>query len=434
MSAGIVARFPWQALYLPGLDEQPFAVVISDTRVSASCGGTPYKQLAPKQFRLAKNLMACFTSSNLTATADALLLKGRDRSNKKTGLATPRDLSRLGSMLRASHLKYGGHSEIVATIWPRGASGPTVVELMPPSYQAREVDGIVGIGSRDVLARFSELYRERPLANLQYAGIVETAAASLGAAFSQAVEEVGSPSVALPLQVTTVHRHDILARRMDLVRSGTKSVEPLTAAVDSLALPSNRVRVDQYVGGRLRAERLMKGIGVPEAELRIALHYGEHHALAFAAILDKDALYYGTGRLSSAYGFYNVRHRDGGTDVYGLGGFHAFQGSSPLDSITGAERVEQARPNVRMLDLTYVPIPDSQNRRTLTLDLDPVNPPNVFDLWLGESGKDDFPSTVLGSYAVGVEVLGSVIAAWARPQMAIVVARDSRIDNLKLTT
>ena len=72
------------------------------------------------------------------------------------------NVKRLGEILRESHEKYGGVIELLACVWVAGGEHQQILELMPPSYEPRPRSGIVGIGDRDVLRRFKEIFVEDP--------------------------------------------------------------------------------------------------------------------------------------------------------------------------------------------------------------------------------------------------------------------------------
>lgn len=100
---------------------------------------------------------------------------------------------------------------------------------MPPAYVPKPRIGIVGIGDRAVLQRFKDVFTEDPspscpieatpemLENLSKAvGYpvslgsrfpIENALAELVSAFSQAIEEVKSPGVGLPVQAITITKN-----------------------------------------------------------------------------------------------------------------------------------------------------------------------------------------------------------------------------------
>ncbi len=90
-------------------------------------------------------------SSNVDATIRALL-RCAGTSNVK----------RLGSILKESHEKYGGATELLACVWSTGGHSQQILEVMPPSYEPRPRTGIVGSGDPKVLKRFKEIFREDP--------------------------------------------------------------------------------------------------------------------------------------------------------------------------------------------------------------------------------------------------------------------------------
>lgn len=70
MSVAIVAQFPWRGVRILGEVIDPFCLIFTDTRVTA--GGQALRPDLPKQFCLSKNLIACYTSSNVYALTEAL--------------------------------------------------------------------------------------------------------------------------------------------------------------------------------------------------------------------------------------------------------------------------------------------------------------------------------------------------------------------------
>jgi len=114
----------------------------------------------------------------------------------------------------------------LACVWETGGDRQQILELMPPSYEPKLRSGIVGIGDRDVLKRFKEIFREDPSPHLPIEATPEMieniskavgyrvdfgsrfpitqAIAQITSDFTEAIEEVESPRVALPVHALTI--------------------------------------------------------------------------------------------------------------------------------------------------------------------------------------------------------------------------------------
>ena len=115
---------------------------------------------------------------------------------------------------------------MLACVWSTGGHGPQILEVMPPSYEPRPRTGIVGIGDRAVLQRFKEVFRENPSPHIPIETTLEmleniskafgytvdfgswfpiySAIAAVTSAFTEAIEDVESPTVALPVHALTI--------------------------------------------------------------------------------------------------------------------------------------------------------------------------------------------------------------------------------------
>jgi hypothetical protein len=80
-------------------------IMCADTLVVKGQSFEPFDFLLAKQYGLSRNLIVCYTSSNVDATFRALL-RCAGTSNVK----------RLGSTLREVHEKYGGATELLACV------------------------------------------------------------------------------------------------------------------------------------------------------------------------------------------------------------------------------------------------------------------------------------------------------------------------------
>jgi hypothetical protein len=116
---------------------------------------------------------------------------------------------------------------------------------MPPSYEPRPRTGIVGIGDRGVLERFRENFREDPSPNLPiettpemreniskalgYPVVfgprfpIQNAMAEVGSAFTDAIEDVDSPTVALPAHLLTVTKEGYTTYHDFVIEPGKSS-------------------------------------------------------------------------------------------------------------------------------------------------------------------------------------------------------------------
>ncbi len=72
MTACIVAEFPWTAIAGVTKSERRGVIVCTDTRVITEPGGKIIPGIWAKQQQIAHNILVCYTSMNLAATATAL--------------------------------------------------------------------------------------------------------------------------------------------------------------------------------------------------------------------------------------------------------------------------------------------------------------------------------------------------------------------------
>jgi hypothetical protein len=211
VSVCVVAEYPFPSDKIVG--GTPYGVVVcTDTKITRP--GRAIKLLAAKQRPVSENILVCYTSSNFPVTTTALNVSTERRAC----------LKRLGRNLHAHHGKWGGLTELLAVVWHRDKVSPTVLELMPTKYEPRVRNGIVGIGDRDVLARFRELLdshfesdkAEIPMTlealeglskamggplNFNFTQAVLNGATPIAAALDQAVTDVQSPYCGTPIVV-----------------------------------------------------------------------------------------------------------------------------------------------------------------------------------------------------------------------------------------
>lgn len=212
MTVCIVAEFPWAAIATVTKAERPGAIICTDTRVTTSGGGVVPGVWA-KQEQVARNIVVCYTSSNLDATATAL-----------AGIIQTRTVRRIGIALRTAHKRQGGFTELLAVVW-RGDCPPKILELMPPVYEPRPRRGIIGIGNDDILRSFREQFFEQPRPDLlqpmteegratlsraigrqvqppRYS--VNDAATNVAGALIEAIQLCRKPTVEIPIQLSSI--------------------------------------------------------------------------------------------------------------------------------------------------------------------------------------------------------------------------------------
>jgi len=261
MSVCVAAQFPWfNITHLPGLD-MPGVVVCSDTRVVRGLGKVlPF--FASKQNLLSRNIFVCYTSTNVYATFQAL---GNSFGTK--------NVKAIAASLREAHSKWGGYTELLAIVWTRKFP-PQILELMPPGYGPKPRSGIVGIGDREVLTWMRDNFPKPNVEAPISADALEKAREFFGeftlpepsfsidegglqvvAAFSEAISQVGSPTVALPIQAAVINRGTV--RPLSVHSSGDlESWTELTIGRDRLSMPKlSPVRVSGSIPA-LRAVQL----------------------------------------------------------------------------------------------------------------------------------------------------------------------------------
>jgi hypothetical protein len=252
MSVCLVAEYPWKAVSPLIGREPPGLIMCSDTLVVAGRPQQPLDILLAKQYDLSRNLIVCYASSNVDATVRALVR-----------CAGTSNVRRLGEVLRESHEKYGGATELLACVWETGGERQQILEVMPPSYEPRPRSGIVGIGDRAVLERFKEVFREDPSPNLPIEPTpemleniskavghpvdfgprypIQKAIGEVMSAFTEAIEDVESHTVALPVHALTITKEGLTPYQA-VLRSAPGKYRTLTTPTDKLSL-LNRFKV-----------------------------------------------------------------------------------------------------------------------------------------------------------------------------------------------
>jgi len=84
-------------------------IMCSDTLVVAGQQQHPLDILLAKQYDLSQNLVVCYASSNVDATVRAVVR-----------CAGTSNVRRLGEVLRESHERYFGVTEMLACVWETG--------------------------------------------------------------------------------------------------------------------------------------------------------------------------------------------------------------------------------------------------------------------------------------------------------------------------
>jgi hypothetical protein len=206
MSVCIVAKYPWREVEQVAVGQPSGVIVCNDTRLTM--GGRPATAVVlPKQLAVARNLVVCYTSSNLSATSLAFA----------ESLHT-RDLRKVGKALRDAHQHWRGATELLGIVWRRRRD-PQILELMSPNYQPKRRSGILGIGDPGALnwfqANFAPLFRPplpaSVIESLQLAPDnpsnsrppfdINDAALHIAIALDEAIASGGGPTVGLPIQV-----------------------------------------------------------------------------------------------------------------------------------------------------------------------------------------------------------------------------------------
>jgi hypothetical protein len=282
MSVVIIATYPWEDIKAISGNEEPRAWMLSDsriTRVSRITGLSP-GPADVKQVILARNLIAGFASSNVSATRAALKLKEQDPSTRDlNSVASERDLRRLGKLLKAQHdrPRVGGNTLILAALWPRGAKGPLVYELMPPRYVPLRRTGIVGVGVREVLEHFKtglpdQLRSQRLTSDdvqfdprwisaleRQFPGwprpiVWEQAMLATHVAFVDSLIDVDNRYAAIPATMTLIHKDGIdQSRRSKVLKQDNKLID-----VSLFGKPRHypQASSERYTGEELTAMQL----------------------------------------------------------------------------------------------------------------------------------------------------------------------------------
>lgn len=212
MTACIACEFPWAAISTVSKSEQPGVIICTDTRVTKGKDIVVPGAWA-KQEQVARNIVVCYTSSNLAATATALASVVRTKSVRTIGIA-----------LKNVHKRKGGFTELLAVVW-RGDGVPKVLELMPPEYEPRPRRGVLGIGDADILQSFREQFFEQPRPDLlhpmtdearaslsQAIGrpvpppryTVNDAVTTVASAFVEAIRLCRKPTVEIPVQISRI--------------------------------------------------------------------------------------------------------------------------------------------------------------------------------------------------------------------------------------
>lgn len=240
-----MAHYPWQAAEPFTTGEPRGVIVCNDTRLTT--GKRALAVICPKQFKLARNMAVCYTSSNLYATGRAL-----DKSFHSG------DLRKVGHALYDAHKAFGGTTELLGFVSRRGRD-PQILELMSPRYEPKPRSGIVGIGDSGALdwfaGNFDPIYGPPPTPTLSVAAIkslqrvaggrveflrsrfrINDAGLQVAAALSEAIAQGGGHTVGLPIQLLTLTTDTI--RRSAVARSEDGTAwDTITADPSALNFP-----------------------------------------------------------------------------------------------------------------------------------------------------------------------------------------------------
>lgn len=279
MTVVVMAGYPWNAIKPICGREPSEAWLLSDSRVSSAGVGLGDFH-TPKQFVLARNMSAAFSSSHVRATVNAFWAKLRDPTTQGPGsTATERDVRRLGRLLRSEHNNLGGLSEVLVTFWPLAGVSPHLYQLMPPDYGPRLRRGIVGVGGdRAVLDRFVDLlpaqlerqrlspddvqfnptvvenlrrqfgYRPAPVSNEAYMAV--------RVAFIDALLDAGGRTADVPVSYTRLTAQGV-SKDGEHIAVLTESDDLIR--VSDFSKPAHHghvIRIEPYSGPRLRARQL----------------------------------------------------------------------------------------------------------------------------------------------------------------------------------
>ena len=144
MTTCVVAQFPWTAIRNVTKLETKGIIVCSDTRLTTN--EKPIEGIYSKQGKLSSNHYICFTSSNLSATLEAISKVDNTKSVK-----------RIGNALRVIHGECGGFTQMIVIV-SHIFHPARILELTPPNYTPKRRTGVIGIGNKDVLELFKKTF------------------------------------------------------------------------------------------------------------------------------------------------------------------------------------------------------------------------------------------------------------------------------------
>lgn len=228
MSVCIIAQYPWRAAEPFTAGEPAGVIVCNDTRVTV--GQRTIEVIFPKQFKLARNMAVCYTSSNLYATTQAFAQSFHSH-----------DLRKVGRALYKAHKVFGGTTELLGVVSRRGRI-PQVLELMAPKYEPLPRSGILGIGDSGALdwfkGNFNPIYPPptpalstaameslqraagRPLEFLPSRFRISDAAVQVAGALHESIIRGGGHTVGLPIEVLTFTADGIFRGRVATLPDG----------------------------------------------------------------------------------------------------------------------------------------------------------------------------------------------------------------------
>lgn len=262
MTSCIVAQYPWSAISPIIGSEPPGAIVCTDTRITKR-GGIREKGDYAKQGRLTRNMHACYTSSNVSATN---LVLTRVRNNWT--------VADVGRALKTAHEEYGGLTELIVVVCRRNEA-PQILELMPPVYMPVPRTGVIGIGDPKVRQSFRKYFIKEGRANYvppspellaritqQFGQIklvsyrIHDAAINVAQAVAEAIKIEQPSTVGLPIQLATIENSGVKWSAI-FSSSDSKSWNKESAGPKDVRLPRfPLVHVDPYKGPPRTAQQL----------------------------------------------------------------------------------------------------------------------------------------------------------------------------------
>jgi hypothetical protein len=162
-----------------------------------------------------------------------------------------------------------------------------------------------------------------------------------------------------------------------------------------------------------------------KAELRILTRIRDQYAVAFYASLQGYDLYCGSGLGFGPKDMFRHSYHESGKPHLRIptpAGRAIGEASTPLEHLTGKQKIGGSSTELQGLKWGYQPKPDSATRRTVTLDVEALNVPGfTSELWALEPGKPELVEEVFQEYKqVAGMVLAYASANWCTPSLLAV--------------